>query len=73
MAPATITDQARQCAAQCNCQLVENCLVIITAMITLMMMPADLEPYHMSILSGQMWVKELLHGHPDCIYCELGV
>ena len=73
MSSATITDQAHQCAAQCNCQLVENCLVIITAMITLMMMPADPEPYHMSILSGQMWVKELLHGHSDCIYCELGI
>ena len=31
------------------------------------------EPYHMSILSGQGWVNELLEGHPECICCELGV
>ena len=35
--------------------------------------PADPEPYHTSILSGEMWVQELLDGHPDCILCELGV
>ena len=73
MSPATITNQAHQHAAWHNCRLVANCLVIITAMITLMMMPTDPEPYHTSILSGQMWVEELLHVHPDCIYCKLGV
>ena len=31
------------------------------------------EPYHTSILSGEGWVQELLHGHPRCIQCELGV
>ena len=60
MSPATITDQACQRAAQHNHQLVANCLVIIAAMITLMMMPADPEPYHMSILSGQMWEPQYL-------------
>ena len=31
------------------------------------------EPYHMSILTGEGWVLELLTGHPERIYCELGV
>jgi len=31
------------------------------------------EPYHTSILSGQGWVDELLHGHPKRIQTELGV
>ena len=31
------------------------------------------EPYHTSILSGYAWLQELLHGHPECIYTELGV
>lgn len=30
-------------------------------------------PYHTSILSGQAWVQELLHGHPERIRTELGV
>ncbi|KAF9235700.1 hypothetical protein BU15DRAFT_23857, partial [Melanogaster broomeanus] len=30
-------------------------------------------PYHTSILSGQQWVLELLHGHPKRICCELGM
>ena len=48
-----------------------NCLIIIAALCMVMMIPANPEPYHISILSGQMWVEELLEGHPDCIYCEL--
>lgn len=40
---------------------------------TLLSTPADPEPYHTSILSGQMWVDELLDGHPDRIRCELGL
>lgn len=31
------------------------------------------QAYHTSKLSGQEWVEELMHGHPDRIYCELGV
>jgi hypothetical protein len=31
------------------------------------------EPYHTSILSGYAWLQELLHGHPEHIYTELGV
>ena len=33
----------------------------------------DRQPYHTSILSGQAWVEELLHGHPRRIRTELGV
>jgi phosphate starvation-inducible membrane PsiE len=29
--------------------------------------------YHMSALSGQEWVVELIVGHPEHIRCELGV
>ena len=29
--------------------------------------------YHTSILSGEAWVQELLHGHPEQIQTELGV
>jgi hypothetical protein len=31
------------------------------------------EPYHTSLLTGEGWVQELLHGHPNRIRCELGV
>ena len=31
------------------------------------------QPYHTSILTGQMWVLELLAGHPERIRTELGV
>ena len=30
-------------------------------------------PYHTSALSGETWVQELLSGHPECIWNELGV
>ena len=35
--------------------------------------PTEPELYHTSILLGQMWVDELLDGHPDHICCELGL
>ena len=44
-------------------------MVLYAVIITL----ADPESYHTSILSGGMWVQELLDGHPDHILCELGV
>ena len=31
------------------------------------------QPWHSSILTRQMWVLELLGGHPECIHTELGV
>ena len=30
-------------------------------------------PYHTSVLSGEVWVQELLSGHPECIQNELGI
>ena len=33
----------------------------------------DKTPYHTSALTGEMWVLELLHGHPERIQNELGV
>ena len=73
----TVTEQAHRCtasyrAARCVCQIVARCLIIIAALCMVMMIPTNPEPYHTSILSGQMWVDELLEGHPDHIYCKLG-
>ena len=31
------------------------------------------QPYHTSALSGEAWVNELIHGHPDRIFNELGM
>ena len=31
------------------------------------------QPYHTSALSGEAWVNELIYGHPDHIYTELGM
>ncbi|KAJ8519770.1 hypothetical protein ONZ45_g3304 [Pleurotus djamor] len=31
------------------------------------------QPYHTSALSGHAWVQELIHGHPDRIWNELGM
>ena len=47
--------------------------MIIMVLYAVIITPADPEPYHTSILSGEMWVQELLDGHPDHILCELGV
>jgi hypothetical protein len=33
----------------------------------------DRTPYHMSMLSGEAWVQELLTGHPNRIHNEFGV
>ena len=33
----------------------------------------DKTAYHTSALTGEMWVLELLNGHPECIRNELGV
>ena len=74
----TVTEQARRRttsyrAARRVRQIVARCLIVIATLCMVMMIPANPEPYHTSILSGQMWVDELLEGHHDCIYCELGV
>ncbi|KIM62366.1 hypothetical protein SCLCIDRAFT_43881, partial [Scleroderma citrinum Foug A] len=31
------------------------------------------QPYHTSALSGEVWLIELILGHPDRIRCELGM
>ncbi|EGO02617.1 hypothetical protein SERLA73DRAFT_27885, partial [Serpula lacrymans var. lacrymans S7.3] len=31
------------------------------------------QPYHMSSLTGEVWVQELIDGHPDHIRSELRV
>ena len=54
-------------------QIITHCLMIITALCAVMMASANPKHYHMSILSGEMWVQELLDGHPNHIYCKLGV
>ena len=33
----------------------------------------DPEPYHTSALTREAWVIELLVGHPEQIWCELGL
>ena len=35
--------------------------------------PRTPQPYHTSALSGEVWLIELILGHPDCIRCELGM
>jgi len=37
------------------------------------MQRSDRQPYHTSLLSGEAWVQELIHGHPKRIRSELGV
>ena len=31
------------------------------------------QPWHTSMLTGQMWVLELLAGHPECIHTQLEI
>ena len=59
----------------------QNVLLTTTCFAQMMAMAANLyqEPnywkqdYHTSALLGHAWVQELIHGHPDHIYCELGM
>ena len=71
MAP-SVDEQAR-CTTQRIRLIIAHCLMIIVVLHAMIITPADPEPYHTSILSGEMWVQELLNGHPDHILCELGV
>ena len=54
-------------------KLLAQYIIIIATLCTMILTPTEPEPYHTSILLGQMWVDELLNGHPDCICCELGL
>ena len=47
--------------------------IIMTAPVSLMESIFVREPYHMSILTGEGWVMELLAGHPKRILSQLGV
>jgi hypothetical protein len=47
--------------------------IILTATASVVESVFTREPYHTSILTGEMWVMELLAGHPERIRCELGV
>lgn len=45
--------------------------VLITS--TLLKPTRTKEPYHMSVLTGEGWLLELMAEHPERIHCELGV
>ena len=47
--------------------------ILLTAILVIADTPTTREPYHTSILTGEGWVLELLTGHPERIYAELGV
>jgi hypothetical protein len=47
--------------------------IILTATASVVESVFTREPYHTSILTGEMWVMELLAGHPERICCELRV
>src|SRR5882762_7344743 len=47
--------------------------ILVTNLVALLRSRYFKEPWHTSILTGQMWVMELLMGHPERICTELGV
>jgi hypothetical protein len=47
--------------------------VLMPAVIQIIRQRYVKQPYHTSILTGQGWVDELVHGHPLRIRTELGV
>ena len=64
---------ASQWATQHMWKLLAQYVIIIAILCTMVLTPTEPKLYHTSILSGQMWVDELLDGHPDHICCELGL
>ena len=66
---------AQQQVQQCLRQYAALFISIILSATTALMQSVytTREPYHTSILTGEGWVMELLSGHPEHIYCELGV
>lgn len=61
------------------CALLQQILVLLQTLLALLAeligssMHRDPIPYHTSRLSGEMWVQEVLTGHPDHICCEFGM
>lgn len=62
----------RQCLQQSTVLLVTSILAAAAAILQ-SLYPNDPIPYHMSILTGEGWVTELVNGNPRHIHCELGV
>ena len=54
-------------------QVMMKAVVLVAEAITAAATKVQPIPYHTSILTGPMWVLELLNGHPDRIRSELGV
>ena len=65
-----LTPQARQQIVHIGFLLINTVVPTILQVIRALYIK---EPYHTSILSGEGWIQELLHGHPKCIWCELGI
>ena len=73
-------DSAYQQTLRCN-QAIQNmsCLfslfirIIILNLVAIIQAQYLRQPWHTSMLTGQMWVLELLAGHPERIRTELGV
>ena len=54
-------------------QVMMKAVVLVAEVFTAAATKAQPITYHTSILTGPMWVLELLNGHPDRICSELGV
>ena len=54
-------------------QVLMKAFIVMTDTVISSVTRTDPIPYHTSILTGQMWVQELLDGHPDRIHNELGI
>ena len=75
--PSDMNEEELRCAAYTHTvQHIRQITVTFITIISMLLMLLNTnipEPYHMSILSGQGWVNELLENHPERIRCELGV
>ena len=76
--PPPLQSEQEQCAAseqatQHMRKLLAQYIIIISTLCTMILTPTEPKLYHTSIILGQMWVDELLNGHPDCICCKLGL
>ena len=77
MDPAHLAYQ--QALRQCQAHQHMVCLFPLSIKVIILNVAANIQaqylkqPWHTSMLTGQMWVLELLGGHPECIHTELGV